>query len=133
MTPNSGTQSTISTGPTNINIFQASLHDIILYMYGGTNLRTCDITIYMELTNKDVYTAGNYYVPGTTTTTSLLTTPPDETINSIKFILLNRFYNKDGFTSLSCIIPAGRKFIIRVEWVAGDKSDITFTAMKFGR
>ena len=101
-------------------------------MYGGTSTRTYEITIYMELTSKDVYTTGNYYYASTTLLTNLL---PNNymVISSIKYILLNRFNNNGGYTSLSCIIPAGRRFLIQVSTYSGTSSDITFTAMKFGR
>ena len=132
--PSNTIQTTTTSTPDINNVFNASLHDIILYMYGGTSTRTYEITIYMELTSKDVYTTGNYYYASTTLLTSLPSLPNNYMlISSIKYILLNRFNNNGGYTSLSCIIPAGRRFLIQVSTYSGTSSDITFTAMKFGR
>ena len=151
--PNGGNQTTLNSHGTD-NIFKASLHDIILYIYAATAGRSYDILIYMELTANDVYSnvapvasypGSNYYynintlsaIPSQIIGTPITLTPDLSIDTTNKFILLTRFNNNDsGAPSLSCIIPARRRFLIKVETTnttSGGTTAITFTAMKFGR
>jgi hypothetical protein len=119
--------------PTTNNIFQAFSTDHILYIYGSTIDKSFTVDIYVEYlsSDKSYIDISPFSASSTETSFRASTISTDILYN---YMLLHRQTNDGGQASINCIIPSGRKFLIKAASATTSISlhTMVFTFMKFG-